>query len=133
MINKDIALFYKVKNTAVLKDFFILLMERAGKQFSINKVSKILGVAPDSVRRYFDMFVQSYLIYIIPRCGKTNEKLLTLKKVYAADLGIRTLFTGFRDLDSLFENYVYLKIKNLDPCYIYYDGIEIDFLTADKL
>lgn len=132
VINKDIALFYKVKNTAVLKDFFILLMERAGKQFSINKVSKILGITPDSVRRYFDMFVQSYLIYIVPRCGKTNEKLLSPKKVYAADLGIRTLFTGFRDLGSLFENYVYLKIKNLDPCYIYYDGIEIDFLTADK-
>ncbi|MDZ7837078.1 MAG: ATP-binding protein [Actinomycetota bacterium] len=96
IINKDIAVFYNVKNIAVLKDFFLLLMERAGKQVSLNKVSKILGIAPDSAKRYFDMFCQSYLIYIVPRCGKTNEKILSPKKVYAADLGIRTFFTGFR-------------------------------------
>lgn len=132
VINKDIANLYKVRNISILKDFFILLMERAGKQVSLNKVAKILGVSPDSSRRYFDMFVESYLIYTISRCGKTNEKILSPKKVYAADIGIKSLFTGFRDLGSLFENYVYLKIKNLNPCYIYKDGFEIDFMTSDK-
>jgi uncharacterized protein len=132
IINKDIAVYYNVKNISVLKDLFLLLMERAGKQASLNKISKILGITPDSVRRYFDMFYQSFLIYSVPRCGKTNEKILSPKKVYAADLGIKTLFTGFRDIGSIFENYVYMKIKSLTPCYIYKEGFEIDFLTSDN-
>jgi len=132
IINKDIAVFYNVKNISVLKDFFLLLMERAGKQVSLNKVSKILGITPDSAKRYFDMFCQSYLIYIVPRCGKTNERILSPKKVYAADVGIKTFFTGFRDIGSMFENYVYMKIKNFTPCYVYQEGFEIDFLTSDS-
>ncbi|MBD3229419.1 MAG: AAA family ATPase [Candidatus Lokiarchaeota archaeon] len=131
IINKDIAVYYNVKNISVLKDLFLLLMERAGKQASLNKISKILGITPDSVRRYFDMFYQSYLIYSVPRCGKTNEKILSPKKVYAADLGIKNLFTGFRDIGSIFENYVFMKIKSFTPCYIYKEGFEIDFLTSD--
>lgn len=132
IINKDIANFYKIKNTGILKELFLLLMERSGKQVSINKLSKILGTTPDSVKRYLSMFSETYLIYLVSRCGKTNEKILSPKKVYCADLGIRNLFTGFKDIGSIFENYVYLKIKRLNPCYIYQNGIEIDFLTNDN-
>jgi len=132
IINKDIAIYHNVKNVSVLKDFFLLLMERAGKQASLNKISKILGITPDSVRRYFDMFYQSYLIYSVPRCAKTNEKILSPKKVYAADLGIKTFFTGFKDTGSIFENYVFMKIKSFAPCYVYKKGFEIDFLISNS-
>jgi hypothetical protein len=67
------------------------------------------------------------------RCGKTNVKILSPKKIYAVDLGVRTLYTGFRDIGSLFENYVYLKIKHLNPCYVYEDGSEIDTFDGAKL
>jgi predicted AAA+ superfamily ATPase len=132
IIYKDISAHYSVKNPQVLKDFFLLLMERAGKAVSINKLANILKISPDTARRYLDMFANTFLIYLIPRCGKTNERILSPKKVYAADLGIRNLFTGFRDKGSLFENHVYLKIKHLNPCYFYENGIEIDFMTQDK-
>lgn len=132
IIHKDISAFHNIKNPQLLKDYFVLLMERAGKIVSINKIANILDISPDTSKRYLQMFADTYLIYLIQRCGKTNEKLLSPKKVYAADLGIRTFFTGFRDKGSLFENYVYLKIKNYNPCYIYKDGLEIDFLTNDK-
>lgn len=132
IIKKDISSFYNVKNTQVLQDFFLLLMERAGKNLSINKAAKILGISADSSKRYLQMFEDSYLVYLLPRYGKTNETLLSPKKIYAPDLGIRTLFTGFRDKGSLFENYVFLNIKKLNPSYIYRDGIEIDFFTKNK-
>lgn len=131
IIHKDIAVFHGVRNPQILKDFFLLLMERAGKSASINKMANILKISPDTANRYLHMFADTYLIYLVPRCGKTNERVLSPKKVYAADLGIRTLFTGFRDLGSLFENYVYMKIKSLNPCYVYEDSAEIDFLTAE--
>jgi predicted AAA+ superfamily ATPase len=132
IILKDIAAVHNVRNTGQLKDLFLLLMERAGKAVSINKIAHILGVSPDTSRRFIDMFVETYLVYLLPRFGKTNETVLAPKKIYAADLGIRALFTGMRDKGSLFENYVYLKIRKTNPRYIYKDGCEIDFLTGSK-
>ena len=132
IIKKDIASFHNVKNTQILQDFFMLLMERAGKNLSINKAANILRISPDSAKRYLQMFADCYLIYLLPRYGKTNETLLSPKKIYAPDLGIRTLFTGFKDKGSLFENYVYLNIKNLEPSYIYTNTIELDFMTRGK-
>lgn len=133
VIYKDIAGFHNIRDPQVIKDFFLLLMERAGKIVSINKLSNILDISVDSAKRYLSMFVDTFLIYLVPRFGKTNQRILAPKKIYAADLGIRNIFTGFRDKGSLFENYLFLKIKNLKPSYIYENGIEIDFFTSDKI
>jgi len=131
IIYKDIVAFHNIKNAQLIKDCFLLLMERAGKVGSINKMANILKISPDTAKRYLEMFADTYLIHLVSRCGKSNVKILAPKKVYAADLGVRTLYTGFRDLGSLFENYVYLKFKDLNPCYVYEDGSEIDFLTSE--
>lgn len=133
IILKDIAAQYNIKDNSLLKDFFLLLMERSGKVFSINRLAKILKVSPDTVRRYLEHFQNTYLVHLLPRFGKTNERILSAKKIYSADLGIRNIFTGFRDKGSLFENYVFLKLKHFDPAYIYKDGIEIDFMTSNKM
>ncbi|MFA6183735.1 MAG: ATP-binding protein [Parcubacteria group bacterium] len=133
IIQKDIAAHYGIRDVQILKDYFLLLMERSGKVLSINKIAKILDISPDSSRRYLDMFVDSYLIFLVSRHGKVNERLLSAKKIYAADLGIKTYFSGFRDKGSLFENYVYLQIKKNNPAYIYQDGNEIDFMTDKKI
>jgi len=133
VIYKDIVAFHGIKNPQGIKDFFALLMERVGKQVSINKIANILKMSPDTAKRYLQMFEETYLIYLVPRYGKLNERLLSPKKNYAADLGIRNLLTGFRDKGALFENYIYLMIKHLEPAYIYQNGIELDFLTRNKM
>lgn len=133
IIMKDIAAVHGVRETARLKDMFLLLMERSGKSISINKVANILATSPDTIKRYLSHFEDSFLISTLMRCGKTNENLLAPKKIYAADLGIRNLFTGFRDKGSLFENYLYNKLKSFDPCYYFVDGIELDFLIAKNI
>ena len=132
IICKDIAAVHGIKQLGVLKDFFMLLMERAGKSVSINKMAKVLGIAPDTAKRYLELFEETYLIHLVSRHGTLNEQLRSPKKLYAADLGIRVLFTGYRDIGSLFENYVYFKIAHRDPRFIIRDGIEIDFYTSDR-
>lgn len=132
IICKDIAAVHGIKQLAVLKDFFMLLMERAGKSVSINKMARILEIAPDTAKRYLALFEETFLIHLVSRHGKLNEQLRSPKKLYAADLGIRVLFTGYRDIGSLFENYVYLKIAHREPRFFIKDGIEIDFITADS-
>ena len=127
IILKDIAAANNIRQPKILRDFFMLLMERAGKQISLNKIASILGISVDTTSRYFEMFVKSYLIYPVSRFGKTNERLLAPKKIYAPDTGIRNYYTGFRDKGSIFENYVYLRLKKFEPEYIYKNQTEIDF------
>jgi len=132
IIYKDIIAHYKIRHSQVIIDYFNLLMERSGKQISLNKVANILKISPDTAKRYLTMFEETYLIYLVPRYGKTNEEILSPKKIYAADNGIRHLFTGFRDKGAIFENIVYNIIKHKNPRYVFQDGIEIDFMTEDK-
>lgn len=128
IIMKDISALHNIKNTASLKEMYLLLMERSGKSISLNKVANILGLSPDTVKRFLTYFEEAFLISTISKCGKTNQSILSLKKIYSVDLGLRNLFTGFRDKGSLFENYLFNKIKKYQPCYYAVDGYEIDFL-----
>jgi hypothetical protein len=41
IIQKDIAAFHGLKNSQRVRDFFTILMERSGKQISINKMSHV--------------------------------------------------------------------------------------------
>jgi len=133
IIYKDIVVIHGLKDVRLVKDYFKILMERSGKQLSLNKIAKIMNISVDTARRYFSYFINAFLIYPIERCGKLNERLRASKKIYAADIGIRNMVTGFRDKGAIFENLVFLKIKGRNPCYVYRDGIEIDFKVDDTL
>ncbi len=134
IIQKDITAFHGIKNHQIVRDYFTLLMERSGKQLSINKIGKILNISPDTSKRYLSYFESTYLIHLLPRWGKTNQKLLSSKKIYASDLGIKHLFMGGRDFGSYFANYIYLKLRNKKKLYYLYENtIEIDFYTEDKI
>ncbi len=134
IIQKDITAFNAIKNHQIVRDYFTLLMERSGKQLSINKIGKILGISPDTSKRYLGFFESTYLIHLLPRWGKTNQKLLSAKKIYASDLGIKHMFMGERDLGSYFENYIYLLLRNKKTLYYLYENTtEIDFFTEDKI
>jgi predicted AAA+ superfamily ATPase len=132
IIYKDIAAIHGIKNIRQLKEYFLLLMERSGKTMSINKVAKILGISTETSKRYFDLFCDTFIVYPVTRYGKLNEQLVSPKKVYACDLGIRNYYTGVRDWGALFENYVFLRLKYLNLSYLYENTIELDFVTENK-
>ncbi len=133
LIYKDIIAAYGIKDPLLIRNYFKLLMEHSGKQASINKIAKILKISPDSSRRYFSYFQNTYLIHSIERCGKLNERIRVGRKIYAGDIGIRNMITGFRDKGAIFENLLLFQIKQDDPCYVYENGIEIDFKTKKCL
>ncbi|MBP6497947.1 MAG: ATP-binding protein [Campylobacteraceae bacterium] len=133
IIYKDIIAYHKIKDEQMVKDFFKLLMERSGKQFSLNKMANILGIGVDTARRFQSYFEETYLIYTVERHGKLNERLRHPKKIYAGDVGIRNLITGYRDKGAVFENLVYLKLKHKHPHYVYEGSNEIDFFTDDEV
>lgn len=133
IITKDIIAKHNIRQPGVIKEFFILLMERAGKQISINKIANILSISVDSAKRYLSLFEETYLIHLVSRFGKTNETILSPKKVYATDIGIRNAVVGFRDKGAIFENIVFMAIKKYEPQYFYQDQNEIDFIFDDTL
>lgn len=134
IIYKDIIAQYHITNEKIVAELFKLLCERVGKSISYSKISNILKISVDSVKRYISYFEKSYLFYIIERDSKSlNERITSPKKVYIGDVGIKNIITGFRDLGASYENLVFLKIKHLHPRYFFKDGIEIDFKTKDLL
>lgn len=133
IITKDIIAKHNIRQPTIIKEFFILLMERAGKQISINKIAHILDISVDSAKRYLSLFEETYLIHLVSRFGKTNETLLSPKKVYATDVGIRNAVVGFRDKGAVFENIIFMAIKQHQPHYLYQEKHEIDFVFDDTL
>ena len=132
IIYKDIISRHNIRNEVAVRDFFRLLMERAGKRLSLNKISKIMGMSVDTASRFLSYFAGTFMVYTVERCGKLNERLKSPKKVYVGDVGIRNTVTGMRDLGAIFENLVFFAIKHKRPCYLLRDGVEIDFFTEDK-
>jgi len=134
IIYKDIVAYHNITNERVIKELFVLLCERVGKVTSYNKISKILGISVDSVKRYIEYFKSSYLFYEVSRFSKSyNEIITSPKKIYIGDVGIKNMITGFRDLGASYENLVFLKIKDFEPSYYLKDLIEIDFRFKDTL
>jgi predicted AAA+ superfamily ATPase len=133
IITKDIIAHHNLRNNHTIKAYFKLLMERSGKQLSFNKIASILEISVDSAKRYFHYFEETYLIYSIEKCGKLNEQIKGARKIYASDVGVRNVITGYRDKGAIYENLVFLKIKDLRPCYLYVDGVEIDFVTENNV
>lgn len=133
IIHKDIIALNGLKNSAVIEDLFRLLCERVGKPISYNKLANILGASKDSIQQYIKYFLDTYLFFILEKKGKLNQRILEEKKLYCADVGIKNVTTGFRDLGAIFENLVYLKIKNNKPNFLKENGIEIDFCYKDTL
>lgn len=129
LIYKDIIAKHNIKMKSAIRDLFLLLMERSGKILSINNIANILCISPSNAKRYVEYFEDAFLICLIKKYGKTNEKITSQSKLYTGDIGIRNAYTGFRDKGAVFENYVYLKIKEKNPYYFVQNGIEIDFIT----
>ncbi len=134
IIFKDIIAFHGIKDEKIIKQLFRLLCERIGKPFTYNKLSKILGTSPETIKRYINLFEETYLFYQIERHSKSlNERIYSPKKIYIGDIGLKNITVGFKDKGSLYENLVYLKIKDKKPNYYYENETEIDFVYDNIL
>lgn len=97
-----------------------------GKPMSYNKIAEILKISVDSAKRYVGYFEKAYLFYVMDRYAKSiNERITSPKKIYAGDVGIKNLITGFKDLGASYENLVFLKIKDEQPAYFLESAVEI--------
>ncbi len=132
ILTKDIVMHHGLKNPAAVKELFLLLCERAGKRLSFNKLARILSLPVESVRQYVSYMEEAYLVHTVYRKTRTlNERIKSNRKVYIADVGIRNILVGFKDKGAIFENLVFLSLRDRNPMYYQEGRSEIDFVFGD--
>ncbi|RLG15858.1 MAG: ATP-binding protein [Candidatus Nanohalarchaeota archaeon] len=133
IVYKDIIAYHNIKDKTIVFNLLKLLSERVGKRLTYNKLANILKISVDSVRRYLSYFEDTYLVYMIGKHGSLNERMAAPRKVYFSDTGIRNVLAGFKDTGSLFENIVFLRIKDKNPMYYMKDSVELDFVFGRNI
>ena len=135
LIYKDIIAYHAIRDTVVVKDLFMLMLERNGKQISINKIANILWTSHDTVTRYLSYMQDTYLYYQVQRAWKTNEKIRSAKKWYIHDTGIKHVMTWRKDIWFAYETICChaRRMQWVTPYYWLIDWVEIDWCINKKL
>ena len=120
IVKKDIIDRNKIKDTALLENIIKYLANNIGSQISSTKISDYLNsnkIIPNSnhqtIDNYLNMLEKSFIIYKADRSDiKSKAILKTLGKYYIADIGIRNVIIGYRNIDEeqLLKNVVYLEL-----------------------
>lgn len=119
VVIKDIAARYKLRNLHNLKRIIDFVFEHVGSYLSPNNIAKELSksnknVSHNTVVKYLEFLVKSYIIYPAPRFDiKGKELLSTNNKYYLIDLGLKNItITNKPDgnLGHKLENIIYFEL-----------------------
>ena len=120
IVKKDVIERNSIKDIALLENIIKYVASNIGSQVSANKISDYLNSNKiveksnhQTIDNYLKMLKNAFIIYKADRSDiKSKNILKTLGKYYVADLGIRNIILGFRNIDEghLLENIIYLEL-----------------------
>lgn len=122
------------RKIGVVRDLMLLLMKRTGSRLDIEKISRELGVARETIYDYIYFLEQTYFIKLIrPFSRNMDSEIRKTPKFYICDSGIINQFAKI-DEGHIFENAVFsaLRDKGEINYYLKKNGIEIDFILDKK-
>ncbi len=134
IIHKDIIDRYKVRNTKQISDLVRYLVSASGSKISVNKLSKVFGIAKDTLQTYVNYMIDAYLLLEVPYfsySAKAKHDVSKLPKLYCLDLGFVNLNNTKLNLGQVYENAVLLKLieKSSEVDYWGELGSEVDFIV----
>ena len=138
IITRDIAIRRNITNENQLMRLAIHLLSNIGKEFSYNKLSKLLEIkSVRTVIDYCDYLSESYLLEYIPMYSTSIKKqIANAKKAYSIDPAFAksNSMSFSQDLGRRLENFVYLKIRHSNKSIFYYKNAnsECDFLIKEN-
>jgi len=140
IIIRDIAVRRSLQNELQLLRLAVHLLTHIGKEFSYNKLSKLLEIkSVRTVIDYCDYLSESYLLDLVPMFSwSVNKQIANAKKVYAVDaaFAVSNSLSLSKDLGRRLENMVYNKLRSGDNTIYYYreNDSECDFVVvADEV
>ena len=137
---RDILRRHKVRNPKLLSDIAFAAMSNYACEVSALRLSNQLSAAsPTTVQNYLLFLSESRLVDLVPRYGRKAWEKTRMGKVYAADNGLISYFTGISDsgdgLGRRLENLVYTQLRSrrneLDysVSYLKTPSNEVDFVV----
>jgi predicted AAA+ superfamily ATPase len=120
VVIKDIVQRYKLRNTNNLQRVISFIFDSVGSYISASNIADELNknstkkISYNTVIKYVDYLINSYIIYPAPRYDiKGKELLTTSPKYYLVDLGLKNITTTNKydtDLGRKLENVVFFEL-----------------------
>ena len=139
---KDIVARLKISDVMRLESVVKYIFDNIGNLTSLSKIANTLtsmGRKTDAktIEKYIRGLTDSLLVHEVSRYNiKGKEFLSTLSKYYVADLGLRQMILGNRNIDMghILENIVYLELlRRKGNVYVgQFDKNEIDFVIINS-
>ena len=139
---KDIVARLKISDVMRLESVVKYIFDNIGNLTSLSKIANTLtsmGRKTDAktIEKYIRGLTDSLLVHEVSRYNiKGKEFLFTLSKYYVADLGLRQMILGNRNIDMghILENIIYLELlRRKGNVYVgQFDKNEIDFVVINS-
>ena len=139
---KDIVARLKISDVMRLESVVKYIFDNIGNLTSLSKIGNTLtsmGRKTDAktIEKYIRGLTDSLLVHEVSRYNiKGKEFLSTLSKYYVADLGLRQMILGNRNIDMghILENIIYLELlRRKGNIYVgQFDKNEIDFVIVNS-
>ncbi len=138
IIHKDIIDRYVVRNTKQIIDLARYLVSTSGSKVSINKLSKVFGIAKDTLQIYINYMIDAYLLFEVTYfsySAKVKHDVSKLPKLYCIDNGLVNIVTTkyTKDIGQMFENTVFTKLAETYKEISYWGELksEVDFIVGN--
>lgn len=118
VIFKDLTDLSLLENKSAALSLLKLLSYQIGSLVNYAELSSKLGIDARTVKRYIELFEQSFIIFTIkPYSSRSRSEIAKMPKVYFYDLGLRNALVGnFEpvasrgDAGALFENFIITEL-----------------------
>ena len=131
VVFKDLVEMSLLENKSAALSLLKLLAYQIGSLVNYAELSSKLGIGAKTVKRYIELFEQSFIIFIIkPYSSRKRDEISKMPKVYFYDLGLRNaLINNFEPISSrgdagqCFENFIVSELWK----YNYYGNFGFNF------
>jgi len=136
IIHKDVIDRYAIRNTKQVMDLARYLVSASGSKVSINKLSKVFGVAKDTLQTYINYMIDAYLLFEVTYfsySAKVKHDISKLPKLYCMDNGFMNVVNPkyTKNKGQMFENTVFIKLAENYKEISYWGELdsEVDFIV----
>lgn len=144
-INKDIRAIGKVENISQFNNIVKTLASQIGNLLNFNELTNTLNINLPTLKKHIDLLQHTFVLFLLkPYYTNVRTQISKMSKVYFFDLGIRNMILNNflkmeqrSDSGALFENFIFLELKNIlsqDEIYFYRTTAktEIDFVISQN-
>lgn len=136
IVNKDIFEKNKIKDQKQFIYFAQFLFKNPGARVSINKLSKELQISKDTVKKYLQYMIDSYLIFEVPffsHSAKSKFIASNIPKYYPLDNGFYLVNSARKEIGKQTETIIAQKLFRERSDLFYWKGKnEVDFIAEDN-